>query len=65
MEPRIMLARLFMLLALATGVIGLGAGLADRTWKMGPTGWFTSGTLLAVLSLVALGDHYFSKKGEA
>jgi hypothetical protein len=25
-------------------------------------GWFTSGTLLAVLSLVALGDHYFTQR---
>jgi hypothetical protein len=65
MEPRVMLARLFMLGALATGVIGLVGGLTDETWKLGPTGWFTGGTLLAVLSLVALSDHYFAQKGDA
>ena len=64
MEPRIVLARLLMLLALATGVIGLAAGLSDRMWKLGPIGWFTGGTLLAVLALVALGDHYFTKQDE-
>ena len=64
MEPRIMLARLFMLRALATGVIGLVAGLSDKAWKLGVTGWFTGGTLLAVLSLVALADHYFAQKGD-
>ena len=64
MEMRIALARLFMLGGLASGVIGLAAGLIDKTWKMGPTGWFTGGTLLAVLSLVVLADHYFESKGE-
>ena len=62
MEMRIGLARLFMLGGLACGVIGLVAGLSDKMWKLGPTGWFTGGTLLAVLSLVALADHYFASK---
>ena len=62
MEPRIMLARLFMLGALATGIIGLIAGFADKTWQLGATGWFTGGTLLAVLALVALADEYFVRK---
>ena len=65
MEPRIMLARLFMLGAMATGVIGLAAGLSDKAWKLGATGWFTGGTLLAVLSLVVLADHYFESKGQS
>ncbi len=39
-------------------------GLIDSTWKLGPTGWFTGGTLLAVLSLVVLADHFFQSKGE-
>ena len=64
MEPRIMLARLFMLGALATGLIGLVAGLSDKAWKLGATGWFTGGTLLAVLSLVALAAHYFAQKSD-
>ncbi len=62
MEIRIAFARLLMLGALACGVIGLVAGLGDYTWKLGVTGWFTGGTLLAVLSLVGLGDHYFASK---
>ena len=62
MEMRIALARLFMLGGLASGVIGLAAGLIDKTWKLGPTGWFTGGILLAVLALVALADEYFVRK---
>ena len=65
MEMRIALARLFMLGGLAAGVIGLAAGLIDKTWKLGPTGWFTGGTLLAVLSLVVLADHYFESRGNS
>ena len=65
MEMRIALARLLMLGALACGVIGLVAGLIDSTWKLGATGWFTGGTLLAVLSLVVLADHYFQSKAES
>jgi hypothetical protein len=65
MEPRILLARLFMLGALAAGVIGLVIGIADRAWKLGVTGWFMGGTLLAVLSLVVLADEYFARKGDA
>ena len=65
MDMKIGLARLFMLGALAAGVIGLVAGLADKAWKLGVTGWFTGGTLLAVLSLVVLADHYFGSKSDS
>ena len=58
MEPRIMFARLMMLAAFACGVIGI----VDRTWKLGVTGWFTGGTLLALLTLVVLADEYFSRR---
>ena len=62
-SKRIMLTRLVMLGALACGIIGLAAGLADRMWKLGPIGWFTGGTLLAVLSLVVLAEeHVLSKR---
>jgi hypothetical protein len=64
METRIALARLMMLGALACGAIGLAAGLIDRMWKLGPTGWFTGGIVLAVLSLITLADHYFESKGD-
>ena len=65
MTPRIMLARLMMLGALACGVLGLIAGLIDRMWKLGVTGWFTGGTLLAVLTLVVLADEYFARRQDS
>ena len=62
MEPRRMLARLLMLVAIACGVVGLVVGLIDVAWKLGVTGWFTGGTLLAVISLVVLADEYASRQ---
>lgn len=59
---RLMLAKLFMLVALVAGVLGIIVGLADKTWKYGVEGYFTGGTLLAVLSLVVLADEYFARK---
>ena len=63
MEPRIALARLLMLAAIACGVVGLVVGVIDREWKLAVTGWFTGGTLVAVLSLVVLADEYFVSRG--
>ena len=60
MQPRIVIARLMMLASLACGIVGLVIGIADRSWKLGVTGWFTGGILLAVLALVVLADEYFS-----
>jgi hypothetical protein len=51
-----------MLAVVACGVIGLIIGIADRSWKLGVTGWFTGGTLLAVLTLVVLADEYFERR---
>ena len=65
MSPRIMLARLLMLLAIACGVIGLVAGFSDKQWKLGVTGWFEGGVLLAILSVVVLADEYFERRGSA
>ena len=62
MEPRIMLARLMMVAAFTCGIIGLVIGSVDRTWKLGVTGWFMGGTLLALLTLVVLADEYFSRR---
>ena len=62
MEPRILLARVIMLLAVASGVIGFIVGIVDLEWKLAVTGWFTGGTLLAVLSLVVLADEYFERR---
>ena len=59
------LARLFMLVAFACGVVGLVAGLIDRQWKLGVTGWFTGGTLLAVIALVILADLFVASRRQA
>ncbi len=61
-QPKIIVAKLVMLAALACGIIGLIAGLSDSEWKLGVTGWFTGGALVAVLSLVVLADHYFDTR---
>ena len=61
---RILLARLAMLLALVCGALGLLVGLIGSTWKLGVTGWFTGGSLLAVLALVILADEYFARHQE-
>jgi hypothetical protein len=57
-----MFARLMMLAAFVCGIIGLVIGIVDRTWKLGVTGWFMGGTLLALLTLVVLADEYFSRR---
>ena len=59
---RIHFARLLMLLAMTCGIIGLVIGIDNREWKLGITGWFTGGTLLAILSIVVLADQYFASK---
>ena len=59
---RLLLAKVIMLAALACGIIGLVAGFSDNEWKLTATGWFTAGTLVAVLSLVVLADHYFETR---
>ena len=65
MEPRIILARLMMLAAFACGIVGLVIGIVDRTWKLGVTGWFTGGALLALLTLVVLADEYFARREDS
>ena len=57
-EWRTTLARLLMLGAAACGLVGLVIGLVDREWKLGVTGWFTGGTLLAALAIIVLADEY-------
>ena len=65
MSSRIMAARIMTLGALLCGVIGLLAGFTDNRWKLGPTGWFTGGVLLAVLALARLADEYFARHGKS
>jgi hypothetical protein len=43
-------------LAFLCGVLGLLAGMTERTWKLGPFGWFTGGALLTLLALFTLID---------
>lgn len=57
-EWRVMFAKLLMLLAMACGLVGLVIGVVEREWRLGVTGWFTGGTLLAILSILILADHY-------
>lgn len=47
------------------GVVGLIIGIVDGAWNLSVTGWFTGGTLLAVLAIVILADEYFATRGEA
>lgn len=53
---RTMVGRIGAGLGLLCGWIGLLAGITEHTWKLWPVGWFTGGTLLALLALFALLD---------
>ena len=64
LEMKVMMARLLMLAAVVLGIIGLVVGFSDRTWKLGVTGWFTGGVLVAVLAIVVLADHYFESRSK-
>jgi len=57
-EWRILLARLLGLGGLGCGIVGLVIGMVDRIWKLGVTGWFTGGILLALLAVILLLDEY-------
>ncbi len=61
-ELRVGFARLLMLGAIACGIVGLIIGIVDREWKLGVTGWFSGGTLLAVLSVVVLADEFIAAR---
>ena len=61
-EWRLIVAKLLMTTALACGIVGLLIGIDERTWKLGITGWFTGGILLAVLAITVLIDEYFEAK---
>ena len=50
------MARLGATLGSLCGVIGFFGGLADLPWRLGVTGWFSGGILLALVSLVILVD---------
>lgn len=55
---RIWLGRLGALGALACGIIGLIVGFdSDTTWKLGTSGWFTGGTVAALLAIIMYLDE--------
>lgn len=53
---RTAVARIAAGLSFLCGVVGLLAGLTEHTWKLWPMGWFTGGTLLALIALFVLLD---------
>ena len=57
-EWKMRLARLFGVGAFLCGLIGFIAGMVETEWRMTVTGWFTGGTLLAVLAVLPLVDAY-------
>ena len=61
-DLRILLARLLMLLAVVCGIIGLVIGIDDRAWKLNVVGWFTGGSLLAILAIVVLADEFLASR---
>ena len=60
---KVSLARLMIMGALVCGVVGLWVGVDERAWKLGVTGWFTGGTLLAVIAGAILLDLLQDNKG--
>ena len=55
-SKRTTIGRIGAVLGFVCGVIGLLAGLTDRTWKLWSVGWFTGGTLLTLVALFLLLD---------
>ena len=53
---KVMLARLGAAIGSLCGVIGFFGGLAELPWRLGVTGWFNGGILMALVSLVVLVD---------
>jgi hypothetical protein len=57
------LARVMIIGALACGIIGLTVGVIDREWKLSVTGWFSGGTLLAIIAISIFIDEYMERAG--
>ena len=53
---KVMLARLGAAIGALCGVVGFFGGMADLPWRLGATGWFSGGLLIALVSLVVLVD---------
>jgi hypothetical protein len=63
-EMMVWMGRLLFLGGIASGIIGLVAGLADKTWKLGATGWFEGGILMGVLAIVVMADTFVNSRSE-
>ena len=61
-EMMVWMGRLLFLGGVAAGIIGMVAGLADRSWKLGATGWFEGGLLMGVLAIVVMADSFVSSR---
>ena len=57
---RTSIARIAAALGFFCGLLGLLAGLMDRTWKLGSIGWLAGGTLLLLIALFVLLDGAFA-----
>ena len=55
-ERRTMVGRICAAISVLCGVIGVLAGLTHHSWRLGPVGWFTGGTLLTLIAMFALFD---------
>jgi hypothetical protein len=58
----LIVARLMILAGIFCGALGLIIGATNRIWKLGSVGWFTGGTLLAVLAIAILVDDYLDRQ---
>ena len=63
-EAMVLLARLLFLGGVACGIIGLVAGLVDKYWKLGATGWFEGGLLAGVLAIVVMADQFVNSRSD-
>ena len=63
-EAMVWLARLLFLGGVACGIIGLVAGLVDKYWKLGATGWFEGGLLAGVLAIVVMADQFVNSRSD-
>ncbi len=55
-QKRIFVARMFSLLGFLCGVLGLLAGVLQRTWELGSLGWFAGGALLELIAIFVFLD---------
>ncbi len=62
--PHRVVAWLLVLMALACGAIGLVAGLAQKSLRLGAVGWFTGGSTVALIGVLVLLDLLVRQRGE-